>query len=240
VLLCYDTAPEVIQRLRDRGFDVFTPDPNDAPAQSVHARRFFHISSCIAELYPGARYVIATDVRDVAFQSDPSAWLEYWLPPDKSLCVPSEDMTFADQEWGRQNLIETFGDSAFALLKGKEIFNCGVVAGTTESMPAFCMAVYSMAHTAPGRITDQPAMNILLDREPWRSKVHVPKANDGFAATLGILAEPKYHPFVIYGLLVVRDGKVFTPDGSTQYAIVHQYDRIAYLAEAVNRKWWEA
>jgi hypothetical protein len=133
VLVLMNCDKETVGKITDAGFSIigFNQDKDgNLTYQSnlmVHVERFVHIYKILAK--NDYRFVITTDVKDVIFQKNPSEWLEKNLPDSEDLIFSSESMKYKDEPWGRQNLIECFGEGIYEDFKNNTIFNVGVLAG---------------------------------------------------------------------------------------------------------------
>lgn len=123
------------------------------------------------------RWVIAIDTSDVVFQSNPVDWLEQ-NAKSHELVVVSEHTTFAESEGNRKNMCEAF-PQYWEQMKNREVYNAGVIAGKARSVKELCEQIYRLClqdarvNAAPIKklewqemISDQSAMNILLDNFP--------------------------------------------------------------------------
>jgi len=86
VMICYNTDYSVAEELSKRGYTIFAFSKNDEQQRLEYTKenfnivvdRFLHISYFLGRLSNKEqyRYVIATDVKDVVFQRNPSKWIE--------------------------------------------------------------------------------------------------------------------------------------------------------------------
>lgn len=123
------------------------------------------------------RWVIAIDTSDVVFQSNPTGWLEQ-NAKSHELVVVSEGVTFENSEGNRKNMQEAF-PQYWEMMKDREVFNAGVIAGKARAVVDMCERIYKLClqdariNAAPIKklewhemISDQSALNILLDEFP--------------------------------------------------------------------------
>ena len=111
--MVYDTDKYTIDRLRTPRFGVFSFDPIGISRgfaypfsfQDNYAHRFQVYYEYVSTLkdFDEYRYVIATDVTDVVFQSDPSVWLRSKIG-DKQICASGESLPYRDEPWGNASM----------------------------------------------------------------------------------------------------------------------------------------
>jgi hypothetical protein len=208
----------------------------------IHVERFMHIYNYLSN--NEYRYVIATDVRDVIFQKNPSIWLDMALgaPCGQSYnCVfSSESILYKDEIWGRRNLLDTYGPFIYSKFRHREIFNVGVLAGRGHAIRDLSINIYASAINRPGFICDQSTFNFIISSEPYRSSNVYARSEDGWACQLGTIADPV--KFEVFGskLLEPRpklnNDKVVTSKG-VEYTIVHQYDRVPGWRQTIEQKY---
>ncbi len=189
---------------------------------SVYNLRFEDISYVLRELLSDLRYAIVTDVRDVCFQSDPTIWLEANL--EKRFVASSEGIRYADEEWNRTNLAESFPRHVDRL-SPKTVYNVGVLAGEADMVADICLAISLVAKSSAADPADQSAYNLLLDMEPYRSAVQLAASEDGFACQSKTIGSQVLRPILQEPQPVFDAEGVKTASGRL-YPIVHQYDTI--------------
>ena len=86
--------------------------------------------------------VITTDVKDVIFQTNPSEWLERKLGYNR-VNVASESIKYEDEEWGKNNLLKSFGQAIYDEHKENTIYNAGTIAGKVEHMIGLFLNIIS-------------------------------------------------------------------------------------------------
>jgi len=234
--LCYNLADEVIEFLKDNGFQC-----EECQLQESHifVQRFYDQWRLLSRLDVSSyRFIIATDTRDVIFQSNPSDWLERNLG-DKRILVSSECIRFVDEDWGNKTLKSCFGH-LYDLFSGNIVYNAGTIAGEIKAMRDFFLNVYQFGLSADGPESDQPALNILINLEHIKPLVKLAKQEDGWCTQLGAVMDPntieKYGPKLLErppkigpdGIVLNVNGKPFT--------LVHQYDRIPELSEIIDQR----
>lgn len=150
----------------------------------------------------------------------------------------SESVRYADEEWNRDNLRNSF-PAYFDRLRSKAVCNVGVLAGQAGMVADLCLAVSRIAESAGVPVADQSGYNLLLDMEPYRSAVQFVASEDGFACQAGTIADPlkieKLRPFLLEPEPKLDAGGVQTAAGKL-YPIVHQYDRVPEWNQALRRR----
>jgi hypothetical protein len=242
VLIMMNADKHTMDKVVEAGFSVigFNQDDDgnlvyESPLK-VHVERFLHIFNHLNKI--DYRYVITTDVKDVVFQRNPVEWLESNLDPynKNQLVFSSESMIYKDEPWGKQNLLETFGEYMYEYFKNNEIFNVGVLAGRGYAMKDLAINIFLSSISRPIPIVDQSTFNVLVSMEPYKSTSIYNSSEDGWACQLGTTVDPskieEFKPKLLEPSPTFRDGKVYTSNGSKEYYIVHQYDRVpAWRAE---------
>jgi hypothetical protein len=254
ILLCYDISYELAEELTKRNYTIFAFKKNDEEKRleypkenwNICLERFLHIWYFLSKLQNKEqyRYVIATDVGDVIFQSNPSEWLEKNIG-NKQLNVGSECIQYKNEEWNRQNMYLSFGPIIAESMQDKLVYNAGAIAGKFDSFLDLCHNVFLACGGAPvnvpgGGAADQAALNVLLSMKHFSDITNFAKSQDGWAAQLEIMANPvkieKLKDFITEPRLKIENGEVFTHDGK-KYCIVHQYDVIPELSKYIREKY---
>lgn len=247
LLLCFDIDPETIRWLNDN--QIGTCEINGIskePSFSIVVDRFLFYYLTLRDM-EDVRYVVATDVKDVIFQRDPSELLEATLDSNDSrdmeyhFLLSSEELIYANEPWGLNNLRLSFPVHYDRLVK-RQIVNCGVLAGRYEYFTDLCSQLYYMCgRSAPfiqgGGGPDQAALNVLMSQSVFRDYAFITHTRDAWAAQLGTTGDPHKLPSFLPHLLdtppsIKDDGAVmskgyFTWGTETPFAIVHQWDRLA-------------
>ena len=96
------------------------------------------------------------------------SWLNTFFLPQYNLLVGSENMLYKDEPWGRNNMLQSFGEYFFDRLKDERIICAGVIAGTLEDVRDLCLTLWLVCrgmnqHVPGGGGPDQATLNILLD-----------------------------------------------------------------------------
>jgi hypothetical protein len=237
ILLCYNIPYHIAEELTKRNYTVFAFGKNDEEKRLEYSKqnfniceeRFLHIWYFLNKLQNKEeyRYVIATDVGDLIFQSNPSEWLEKNLG-DKQLNVGSECIHYKDEEWNKRNMYSCFGPMIYESMQDKMIYNAGAIAGKFDSFIDFCKSVYltcgaSTTHYFGDGTPDQSALNILLNTKPITDITNFAKSSDAWVANLHVHS-PSYDKNLLTEPSPQMIGdKICTKDG-VPYTIVHQYD----------------
>lgn len=246
VMLVMGTKRATVQKLMERGWRVVhfgTLDANgDLVAEPVkipvHVLRFFYLFMLLEGLPENQKpeYVITTDVRDVVFQKDPFVALRAHAAthPNFGFIASSESMRYRDEPWGNKNLLETFPPPVYEKYKDREMYNVGVLGGTRQAIQELGQTIFEMSHGRRIQIVDQSVFNFLINQDVFNSRILKLPSEAGWAAQLGTTADPSkmalHKPFLMEPSPILKKvgdaHKVFTSDGSKEYPIVHQYERI--------------
>jgi hypothetical protein len=238
---------DVIKRLNALGFMLFVkPMP-----QSIFNARFYdfheiinHIDGLSDDENPHSlRFAIVTDIRDVAFQSNPSLALERWLDDGEGeyqLYAAAEGLSYRDEPWGCDNVKAGYPSLADRVMD-KEIYNVGVLLGSAQTVADMCLSVGMIAKSSGYGVADQSGYNILLDMAAWSSITRFGRHDDGVVCQAGTTADPNkidaFRPNLLCPEPVLRDGEVFaSAEDDELYPIVHQYDRVPEWDRAMRAK----
>jgi hypothetical protein len=215
---------------------------NGAP----HVERFFYMWNWLNQNGDNYDYVIATDTRDVVFQTNPSTWIEENLMLERyTMISSSEGLRYEDEPWGNTNLLQAFGPYFHNLYKSAVINNVGVIAGESLYVRDMFFMVFQMSINRPIPIVDQAVYNVLLQQKPFKNIMKQTYNSDAWAIQLGTTLEAVKSGFGDIGQSVLQDPRNldsymtkyfdFQPqvddegyvvsDNKTKYVIVHQYDR---------------
>lgn len=241
IILTSNVKSDVIEELIKHKFTCLNLSSSAKPFTPVVDRflLYWQYLSVIPWLQD-ARYIIATDVKDVIFQYDPTIWLEKYLPKDKLINASSESIRYRDETWGAHNLLKSFGNSStYSNIVNNEIFNCGVLAGNFKTMLGLFHQIYLLCEDKPrfiegGGGPDQAAYNVLLSDEPYKSITNFAKSESGWAAQLG--TTKKYTSQLLEPSPILIDDTICTWAG-VPFSIVHQYDRVPNWKEIIERKY---
>jgi hypothetical protein len=239
VLIAFNTTKETVDILKSKNVEVLTiNDTLDYKSKlPIHVERFIFIYHFIKNR--NYRYVLTTDVKDVIFQLNPFIWLEKNIE-NKRLVVSSESIIYNNEPWGNENLNNTFGKYIYNELFKKEIFNVGVIAGEFEYVKDLCLHLFTMSTNRPIPIVDQAVFNFLIHTYPWKDITKFVKSEDGWACQLGTTADPNkiesFKPFLLEKLPMIKGDEVYTST-EIKYSVVHQYDRVFYLKEKIDKKY---
>lgn len=225
--------------------DVFVSDSN---RPHLHVERFFHTWKFLEEKGEKYRYIIATDVRDVFFQSDPSLWLEKNLGTH-SIVASSEGLKYENEPWGNKNMYDTLGPFFHKWLKEKIINNAGVIAGDIKTIKGLMILVFQLSINRTNMIPDQAMYNFLINTNPFVDLAKFTTNDDAWAIQLGTTVEAvkagsgdigvvnrNDNTFMEKYLSTYEDSQpIITEDGIVKnkhgvpFVIVHQWDRVPVL-----------
>ena len=224
---------------------------NGAP----HVERFFYIYNYLNTVSEKYINVITTDVRDVIFQTDPSAWLELNLF-SHFLVSSEEGIRYKDEPWGNQNLLDTFGPFFHNILKEAPIKNVGVLAGDLDYVRSLLLLLFQLSINRPIPIVDQAVYNFITTLNPFNHDTLITNNSDGWAVQLGTtkeavragngdLGQVYKNKMGEYEKLYYDDQPLFTTEGEVmnmnndKFCIVHQWDRVPFLKTLIENKYGE-
>lgn len=255
-LIALNCDKATLAKLAESNINVLMSDV-DAQGNAVHrselpivVERFFHLSNALSELPQEhrPRYVIATDVRDVVFQTDPSrsldqllgeAWVGAGQPP--GLIAASEGLAYKDEPWGDKNFYQTFGPHLHNIHREHTIYNAGTIAGTYDGVKDLAMVIFQMSLNRLIRNPDQAAYNFLLQQSPYRATtLFADPDKSGWACQGGTLMDPtkmaEFRPKLLCPppLFDAEECCVKTSSGRT-YCLFHQWDRTPFKAAIMQK-----
>lgn len=254
VLLCYNIDFDTAEKLAEKGYTIFAFGRDDENRKLVYQKesfnicleRFAHIPFFLNKLSNKEqyRYIIATDVRDVVFQSNPSIWLENNLV-DKDIIASCESLRYRDEPWGKQNLYLSFGPLIYEQMQDRPIYNAGVIAGKFETTIDLFQNIFLSCGGSPMNVPggggpDQAGLNVLLNMKPYKDITQFSMSEDGWAAQLGTTVDPSkiesFKDFLLEPQPKLIDDVVCTSVG-LPHAIVHQYNRVPEWKEIIEKKY---
>ena len=240
IMMLYDIKFEVAQQLfEDFEIVTFQSRPGAATFEypikpfNIVVERFYNTWLWGKTTSKKYRYVIATDVADVVFQTNPSVWLEQNLG-NKKLCVGSESLRYEDEAWGFNNMEISFGKKAIEYMSKRKIYNAGTIAGEFNTFIDLCYNVYLATGRAPlfvpgGGGPDQAALNLLLSFEPYKDITRFNSHDTNWACQCGTTMDPNKIDTLRPHLLDIEPRMVddFVVNSENEkYVLVHQYNRV--------------
>jgi hypothetical protein len=224
---------------------------------SIMVDRFFHIYNFLKLLNEPINNVIITDVRDVVFQDDTSKYLkkEFEKNLGEHLIVGSENLTYNNEPWGRNNLKQAFGQYFLDTYGDDEIFCAGVIAGDVGTIQNLSLNIWLVCrglnpNVPGGGGPDQAALNILLQttygsiasfNQPQHGWVlHAGTSRPAIEAGSGGIGE-EYMRNPNMKLPFIKDVDYSLVDGNVhvnrnKMIIVHQWDRVPEWKELFTNK----
>ena len=254
-VIAYNVDYATLRELEQRNYAVLCFDRDDVNGRVTYPQkdfaivvdRFLHYYLMLdnADNRAAIRYVIATDVKDVVFQSNPSAFLDRSHRSCVDLVMSSEAIAYQHEPWGANNLLQSFGPFMYERHKENTIINCGVLAGKFDVFMGLCKSIYLLSHGTTQHVPggggpDQAALNLLLSTSIYDHVTDVCTHAEPWAAQLGTTMDPNkigaYLPFITEALprFDLDMETVVCPTGEA-YAIVHQYDRVPAIKTAFER-----
>jgi hypothetical protein len=232
-------------------------DVTAAHQGAPHVERFFYLWRHLYDLQGQFDAVLTTDVRDVIFQNDPKQHLMEYIKEWK-LVGCSESLQYKSEPWGNKNLMETFGPFFHDALEDSVILNVGVISGQYKWVLGLLLNIFQMSINRPISIVDQAVYNFIMANEPFLSNTKVTGLRSQYAVQLGTTYEAviagsgdlgqqcRNDPEALEGYMGMfldpqpeyKDGKVYN-SGGQEICIVHQWDRVPQLKQAIELKYGE-
>lgn len=223
------------------------------PNLSVVVERFGHLWHFLRNTE--YNNVIATDVRDVVFQKNPSDWLrEYEDPP---IVVAEENFIYKDEPWNVNNMKHSFGELVYDSMQNMPIICAGVIAGSRLYIQDLCLQIFMMCAGAPHHVPggggpDQAALNILMRSRIYNDMSLITNSDNGFilhagttmkaieagSGAIGQYVKQKPDTLNSFEVKTLCEDPILTNDlvtnaKGTPYYIVHQYDRVPQFKEKI-------
>jgi len=238
VMCVGNASPETRNWLSEQGFDIVNMPNMNVP---IHVLRFLSIYDYLRKNWEKYRYVVTTDVKDVYFQSSPFKWMEdNFINGTDELVAGSEGMRYCDEPWGDDNLMKSYGPYVHEHFKNNTIYNVGVLGGTAEYMKDLVFNIFTNAINRPIPVVDQAVFNVLINTQPYKSKIFLAQNKHAWACQAGTMVDPSkieaFRPFLLEGEPVFEEGVVKTFEHK-EYCIVHQYDRVPEWKKFVQQKY---
>ena len=257
VIVGNNISQETIDKLSEKGVTV-SPALSNARNLPPNVARFLMIWEYLKTCGKTYDRVLTTDTKDVIFQANPSFDMMRWFDanPNRNLIVSSEGLLYKDEPWGNLNIQQAFGNTIHAILANQLIYNVGVIAGRHEAIESLMLMIYQMSINRPIPIVDQAVFNFLLSQEPYRKSTYFSTNEDAWAIQLGTTYEAvksgagdlgmiaSRDPSSLIGYqLTYKDGQpiidgdtVRNKDGQV-FTVVHQWDRVPKLKDAIMKKY---
>ena len=237
IAVSYNLSEDVIEYLENHGFRCYKYELKDC---HIFVQRFFDQWHLLNQLDISMyRFIIATDTRDVIFQSNPSDWLEQNLV-DKKILVSSECLRFVDEDWGNKTLKSCY-EHLYKDFSQYVVYNAGTIAGEIKTMKDFFLNVYQFGLSAHAEESDQPALNILINLEHIKPLVKFAKQEDGWCTQLGAVMDPKtidkYKLSLLEPTPKINNNGMVVNGNNVPFVLVHQYDRIPELSEIIDKRY---
>lgn len=219
-----------------------------------HVERFFHIWNVLNEVKEKYDFVITTDVRDVVFQMNPQTFL-HMKDGTPDLVAAGEGLKYKDEPWGNGNYFQAFGPFFHNQMKENEINNVGVIAGTHEVVRDLMLMILQLSVNRPIPIVDQAVYNFLLSIGMFKDNTMFTSNDSGWAVNLGTTlgaiasgagdigqkndptAQLLYQAKYLCNQPTIDDDGIVSTSNGIPFRIVHQYDRVAGLAEKIRAKY---
>jgi hypothetical protein len=238
VLIAIDPDLETIEQIEKVGVKVIRA--KNETKQMIHMQRFLHVYNYLKMYGDAYRYVITTDVRDVIFQKNPSEYLQkVFGSRTQGIIAQSEAIKIKDEAWNRDNIIKNFGQYFYMDVLDNEVYNVGILSGTTEYIKDLCFHLYQMSSSRPDWVADQAAYNMLLSYKPWKDSALKLGLKDAWAINAHVTNKPdqmeQFGPHLLEERPYMKDGIVYNAQGKP-FTIVHQYDRVPEWMEYYMKK----
>jgi hypothetical protein len=164
--------PETVAKYDEYGVELYYVKPKDEH-DYPHVFRFRAIPEII-KASKDLRYVLALDVKDIIFQSDPTVWLEKNLAPHK-LVGFSYGIKHAGSPHARKLFTHVYGLDIYKNIAEKEVHGVGMVCGLAREIAELSQDISDFSDLRLRRevensymVADQQAYNLLLTRDHYK------------------------------------------------------------------------
>ena len=260
VLVVTNITLTELEKIAQKGVQILAYGQKDADGNyssnskmPPHVERFFHIWNFLNTTKEEYDFVITTDVRDVVFQKNPS---DYLTKDDFcDFVAAGEGLAYEDEPWGNNNYLQAFGPFFHNLIKRTEIYNVGVMAGRHDIVRDIILLILQLSVNRPIPIVDQAVYNFILNMDLVKGRTEFFSNNSGWACNLGTTlaaiqsgagdigqrndptAQIMYQTKYLYSQPNITDDGTVCNSHDYPFCIVHQYDRVAGLAEKIRAKY---
>jgi hypothetical protein len=200
--------PETVAKYEEYGVELYYVKPKDEH-DYPHVFRFRAIPEII-KASEDLRFVLALDVKDIIFQSDPTVWLEKNLAPHK-LVGFSYGIKHADSPHARALFTHVYGLDVYKHIAEKEVHGVGMVCGLAREMAELAYDIsnfsdFRLRHEVENSymVADQQAYNLLLTRDYYKNMFKaVNSENEFFSLGEGDFdnIEGKLYPYAALNVL---------------------------------------
>ena len=252
-MVCYNIGFDTVDYLRGHGFTLMLFNKDEASQMYFYkpksakfhcnVERFYHMWLLLSSLknVEKYRYLLSTDVGDVIFQSNPSTHADRFanLYPDKKIFAASECLTYDGEiMWGKQNMIDSFGQHIFEHMKERLIMNCGTLCGSFNIIRDLMLAIFETSQGYGSPNPDQAAYNLLLSLEPYKSLTQCLMSEDGWACQMGAIFSPNKQPLrqnLKEPIPIIEQNEkgklILKTTTGLIYPIIHQYNHANYAPD---------
>ena len=247
---------QLVAKLKERGFKIVAKNRDEKLQMYKSDGRYlpvverFYMAWAFFNDYPEMvkdhRFVIFTDTKDVVFQTNPSTFLtikkknmSYYL------YVGSEGMVYKNEDWGKENMWNSFPvTKLYNKMENNTIYNCGTIAGYAEAMKSLFLELFLLSNNNPCPNPDQAALNVLIHEGVWSFVTNKMGVWERWSSNCGTTMKPEYQGSLLEGLGILSDNfpKIHWEIdmlcyNNDPFCIVHQYDRIPWLNENIQKKY---
>lgn len=230
-------APETVTELHKHNVTVIPVGRSHIPIQT---ERFLHYWNFLKDHTKDYEFVLHTDMKDVIFQRDPFQQMRE-DEDGSSIFSTTECLAYQYEDWGKQNFLDTFPPYFYEHWKNWEILNVGVIGGRPIEICDLFLQIYLGSLNRPVAICEQAVYNMIMFSTPWMYLNSDWPMNSGFCCNLGTVMDPskmhRFRPFLTEAEPYVDGGVVMVANDDFRFAIVHQYDRVPGLKEAIEQKY---
>lgn len=222
-------------------FEIDTPEINGY--MFVNKYRFVPLIKFLAAHKHEYRYVIWTDAGDVVFQTNPAKWLEEHVGKTPTIVAAREGWRIEQEQTYNLPWLKRSFPHHWEQLQHEEVLCGGTVAGDADSMFKLMCEIYQMICTDSVEVNDQIALNYALRRE-GHLPVYIPRMDEGWVATFSafksMIALPHEQLTDRSPVFDEAQKLILTPDGTTPFALVHQYNRATEWIKIMREKYrWD-
>jgi hypothetical protein len=229
VVIDFGTPPETVKFLQSKDVQVLQAGLN---GRHIVVERFIAMYEFLTTT--GYDKALATDIKDVIFQSDPFEKIG-----DEKIVIASENILYKDETWGNNNLKVSY-PHMYERQKDLPIYNAGVIAGSADYLQDLFLHIYHLSLIGGDSQPDQAALNILSGTYPFWRSIRFMNEYDAWSVNLGTsLADnvrDKYKDLLLEEPSRIASNSVVENAQGQEFAIVHQWDRVSKLKSILLEK----
>jgi hypothetical protein len=234
VLLCANASAEDLQVCNEHNIIAVPVTIEDT--WYINHKRLEHT----AEYLKTALYdvVIVSDVFDVLFQRDPYEQLDL---VNFDIFVSGEGVKISQEPWNADNINKIFPEE-YLRCKEVEVINSGVIAGKPAALVQLYEKLFQLCEKGSNdhNIKDQAALIVMIANNSIE-RIKIFNLDDAWAMHCAVAGPTQFFQNwgfkdnIKYGIPKMLNEAIVNKD-DVKYSIVHQFNRVPFWKEILERK----